>query len=255
MAIKPLTLINGTTADANDVEAIFAPLYSDIAPINVQVANKLGTGRFVLESALNDATIPVGFTLGFSDYGGLVSFDTNFWRYLDGSVLNAPGSPIDGVTLQDGSGRCIVGFGTDGGGDIGVAAWNAAQIGNVGNIVSLSHTHTVNSHTHTITHTHEGGSHTLTISEMPAHDHDVRFYTADGAVNQQVTGESGGNSGDFLASGAAQSTGGGNSHSHGTTSAASTPNSGAQSPGTNSGLGNTNIQPTSIRTRWVIRIN
>lgn len=57
MAVKPLTLLDGTTAYAVDVEAEFLPLYTDIAPDNVQPANKLGTGRFVLESALATSLI------------------------------------------------------------------------------------------------------------------------------------------------------------------------------------------------------
>jgi hypothetical protein len=39
MATKPLTLTQGTTANATDVEAIFAPLYADIDSSNMDMAS------------------------------------------------------------------------------------------------------------------------------------------------------------------------------------------------------------------------
>lgn len=59
MAVNPLTLLDGTTAFASDVEAKFNPLYTDIAPTNVGASNKTGTGKFVLDtnSTLTNAII------------------------------------------------------------------------------------------------------------------------------------------------------------------------------------------------------
>lgn len=165
MAIKPLTLLNGTVADANEVEAIFLPLYIDIAPINVDAPNKLGTGRFVLESALSDAVTPVGSILAFYDFNGVATFDLTIWNYCDGSVINSPGSPIDGQTLPDLSGRYIVGFGTDGGGDIGTAPFATAPVGSANSVLDLTHTHTVNAHSHTV------NNHSHTIGNDGIHAH------------------------------------------------------------------------------------
>lgn len=63
MAVNPLTLLDGTTAFASDVEAKFNPLYTDIAPTNVGASNKTGTGKFVLDTnpVLTSPTI-TGFT-------------------------------------------------------------------------------------------------------------------------------------------------------------------------------------------------
>lgn len=57
MATLPLTLLNGIIADANEVMSLFYPIYgppvggTGIDQTNIDVANKLGTGRFLLETA------------------------------------------------------------------------------------------------------------------------------------------------------------------------------------------------------------
>lgn len=166
MAINPLTLLDGTTAYATDVEAKFNPLYTDIAPINVQASNKIGTGRFVLESAvLTLGGVPIGSTIPFYDFNGLVSFDPTIWRYCNGSLIVAVGSPINGQTLPDLSGRCIVGFGTPGGGNIGTAPWATPAVGNPNHQINIQHTHTGPSHSHSIP------SHSHTISSDGSHNH------------------------------------------------------------------------------------
>lgn len=91
---------------------------------------------------------PIGSMTWFFDYGGLVTFDTNSWRYLDGTVLAYPASPLNGQTLQDLSGRYIVGFGTDGGGDIDTAPWALGAVGNAGHQINIAHTHNNGSHDH-----------------------------------------------------------------------------------------------------------
>lgn len=163
-----MTLLNGTVADANEVEAIFLPLYIDIAPINVDVPNKLGTGRFVLESALTDATAPVGTIIAFYDFGiDPPLFDPTIWNYCDGLVINSPGSPIDGQTRPDLSGRYICGFGADGNGDIGTVPFDAAPVGNMSSTLNLQHSHTVNAHNHTLAnHTHGPGSLEFNVAEF-----------------------------------------------------------------------------------------
>lgn len=50
MASIPVVLLNGTTADANEVMADFNEIYSNIDQTNIGVPNKTGTGRIVLDT-------------------------------------------------------------------------------------------------------------------------------------------------------------------------------------------------------------
>jgi len=51
MATLPVILLNGTTADANDVMSDFNEIYSNIDETNIAVANKTGSGRIVLQTS------------------------------------------------------------------------------------------------------------------------------------------------------------------------------------------------------------
>ncbi len=51
MASIPVVLLNGTTADANEVMANFNEIYSNIDQTNIGAPNKTGTGRIVLDTA------------------------------------------------------------------------------------------------------------------------------------------------------------------------------------------------------------
>lgn len=51
MATLPVTLLNGTTADADEVMDDFNEIYTDIDSTNVASANKTGTGKFVLQTS------------------------------------------------------------------------------------------------------------------------------------------------------------------------------------------------------------
>lgn len=163
MAVLPVIITNGTTADANEVMADFNELATSIAPNNVKVANKTGAGRFVLETGatltnpvIAGATfsgavpqlVPIGTIIWFYDFNALVTFDSNYWRYCNGDVLAYPASPLNGQTLPDLSGRYIVGFGTDGGGDIGTAAWAVLPVGNANHQINIQHQHDMGNHTH-----------------------------------------------------------------------------------------------------------
>lgn len=99
MATIPVILLNGTTADANDVMADLTELYTNIDENNVASGNKTGSGRFVLQTSptINGLTItnPVisgivtgtytlagtptlsGTFAGNPNFSGNVSFDTN----------------------------------------------------------------------------------------------------------------------------------------------------------------------------------
>jgi len=94
------------------------------------------------------------------------------------------------------------------------------------------HTHTGPGHTHTgPSHTHIGGGHVLTTAEMPAHTHtqygDLGLGTEPGGNNFR---DGNGNTWTVNSS----STGGGGSHSHGTTSAGGTGATGSEGTGNTS---------------------
>lgn len=99
---------------------------------------------------------PVGTVLPFYDFNAAVSFDTNVWAYCNGTTISDSASPLNGLTLPNLSGRYIVGFGTEGGTDIGSATWNSTVVGS--NLKDLSHTHNTSNHTHGYAHTHESGT-------------------------------------------------------------------------------------------------
>lgn len=92
----------------------------------------------------------VGEIKAFYDFNGAVTFDTDHWAYCNGATVNDPFSPINGETLPDSSNRYLVGFGTEGGEDIGSAAWATAAVGNAGHTVNLEHDH--DSHYHYLGH-------------------------------------------------------------------------------------------------------
>lgn len=253
------------------MEANFLPLYIDMAPYNVDVPNKIGTGRFVLESALNDASTPVGSIIPFYDFNGVAQFDTNIWNYCDGSVINSPGSILDGQTLPDLSGRYICGFGTDGGGNIDTAPWDVAPVGNAGSTVNLQHSHTVNAHSHTV------NNHSHSISNDGQHEHGARTNGMSTTANELYTGtyrllynavwQDADNVNGWIDSNSLE--GGGNpqghhdhvisadgTHDHSGTTGNSSPGTNNASPGTDNQLSNAqDIRPSTIRVRFIMKIN
>lgn len=114
--------------------------------------------------------LPIGGVIPFYDFNGLATFNATYWTYCNGGIIGGAG-PLVGQTLPDQSGRALVGFGTDGGGDIGTAPWATAAVGNAGNTINLQHAHTDAGHTHDMgNHTHTGPSHTHNVS---AHTHSI----------------------------------------------------------------------------------
>jgi hypothetical protein len=323
LATIQVILLNGTTADANEVMQDFNEIYTNIDNSNIAANagiaySKLATlasGRIIVGSAggvatsvvmSGDATIsntgvvtvtsaptpagavPIGTIIPFYDYNGTLTFDAARFTYCNGGTATFTGIGLQ--TLPDLSGRYLVGFGTDGGGNNGSAAWATAAVGNAGNTINIAHTHTVAGHTHTgPSHTHDMGNHTHTVGN---HTHgpgtlqfSVLFYDAGGGgglgrlrgftsggasstITEGVTAGTGAsfafnsefatpNTTYYTASGTGvtdTSSGTSGAPSTNTTSADGTGATGSASPATDSQLSSTqSIQPISIRVRWLIR--
>ena len=142
---------------------------------------------------------------------------------------------------------------------------------------SAAHTHSVAGHTHTsaahshssAAHSHSTGNHTLTIAEIPAHQHMVQtfpyqgsdgsYYCISPTPGYQV------DPGTHWRGGFADYTGGSGAHNHGNTGSTTPGNTGSTTPGatgstsltTNSTTpnatgSNTNFQPTVIM-NWIVK--
>lgn len=107
-------------------------------------------GNFTYLENLINFLVPIGSTMLFNDFNGVLSVSGTYWTPENGTTVTDPDSLLNGKTLDDVSGRYVVGFGSDGGGDIDSAAWSAGAVGNTGHVVDLSavgaaHTHGVGS--------------------------------------------------------------------------------------------------------------
>ena len=135
----------------------------------------------VANSVAADAAIPpIGSIIPFYDFNGALAFNTDNWAYCNGQTKTVEG--IGPQALPDLSNRYLVGFGTEGASDIGSAIWNVDPVGIAGHAISLVHSHTVNSHAHSVPdHTHSTPAHTHTINShshsTPAHTHSINSHT------------------------------------------------------------------------------
>jgi hypothetical protein len=300
--ITGATPITGTTSDTwiinsdGNSSTLSTSLLTDVRTHQLPDAS----GTVALTSDLVSiigASVPVGSIIPFYDFNAAVTFDTDYWRYCDGSVLAYAASPLDGLTLPDLSNRYLVGFGTEGGGDIDTAAWNAAPIGNASHQVDLqhshantlstnapttssggSHDHVVAGHTHSIAqHTHGAGSLQFKTMQCDAGTA-VHFYAydSDGTAHQITDGEAGDGGGqrglDAKPDGTGPYTfytkdGTGTTASDGPTSTGSntstTDSQGAHThtvshthtiTNVNSGSTAQDVQPRSIRVRFIMRV-
>lgn len=110
---------------------------------------------------------------------------------------------------------------------------------NAHNHTSAAHTHTIASHVHTsAAHSHSTGNHTLTVAEIPAHQHPVQtfpyqgsdgsYYCISPSPGYQV------DPGTHWRGGFADYTGGSGAHNHGNTGSTTPGNTGSTSLTTNS---------------------
>lgn len=262
--VKEPIKVGGVTG----LHARFKPLY-DMFDGAIDTDNLTQTLQDLLTElqAVSLSVVPVGTILPFYDFNALVAFDGNLFKYCDGSGIVDADSPLNGQTLPDLSRRYLVGFGTDGGGNIDTDGWDTAPVGNINHLINLQHSHTVDSHTHTgPSHTHNMGNHT---HSGPSHFHDVVGNTAaiagggtadfstgagtldidPGDPNIQGQHTHGINFSSALGGGGATS-----GPSTNTTSSSGTGDTGSTSPGTDNQLSTAqSIQPRSIRVRFIMR--
>lgn len=155
--VKPYTAFPGDIIRSSNYNSNFDTIYNDyngnITNANISPTAGIHYGKLVPMSG--DATItdlgvitilggggttivPIGTILPWYDFG-LLTFDATKYHYCDGSTVTVSGIGVQ--TLPDLSGRYLVGFGTDGGGNIGTAPFSATPVGNAGNTINLQHTH------------------------------------------------------------------------------------------------------------------
>lgn len=263
---------------------------ADVGCATVTATSTISTdGDVIIDAAgtsisLTAALPPIGMILPHYDYSGALVPDTAHWKVCDGST-----QVVGGVSraLPDMSNRYLVGFGTEGGADIASDPFATTPVGNASHQANLEHSHTVNSHSHTIVgdggQTGASGAHTHTVNAhshaMPADTGSIsavtdpvvagyRFIDATGPVSSTASinlGDAG--SGTTAAEGQhvhtlVGSTGNTspgtsdpgththflNNHSHGGAT-------GTDSPGTDNQLSSTaDIQPRSIRVRYYMRV-
>ncbi len=243
---------------------------------------------------INTAILPQigfpGFIAPFYDFNGQLTVDTNYWAFCDGSVKTI--TRVNGTTfvdtLPDLSGRYLVGFGTDGGGNIATALWSAVPVGNPSHQINLQHLHTTVAHDHTVNaHSHSVDPHshlvpdhyhgkgTLAIGASGAHTH--LFYWLDASSGSGTLSAAGNNdvaaqqsqatsstththpNADFT--GVVGSSGGSNgdaafaTSANGSTTSLTALTTNTSAPNTNNALSTTqSIQPRSVLVRWVMRI-
>jgi hypothetical protein len=106
------------------------------------------TQLFIGGVDITSLLVPIGTIIPFYDFGSL-SFDTDIWKHCDGSNVTDPTSPLFGQTTPDVSGRYLVGFGTEGGGDIDSATFSSTPVGLDGHVFNNEHRHREPSPGHT----------------------------------------------------------------------------------------------------------
>lgn len=257
-----LTTLN-TQVQTNVIPNVFTTvgdmLYADpaITPTRLsigaigQVLTVAGSGLPSWQTPASGAvSIPIGSIIPWNDFNGVLTLDVNF-RYCDGSIIVAPGSPVDGLTTDDLSGAYIVGYGTLGAGDIGTVPYDTTPVGNPNHQISINHTHS-HSHTHSLSsHTHtEGTFYTRLIFDTTGgnairYDEIVAPSTWNSDVECGVSGPA-----------SIPTTTNSGVKVDGTSGGPSTNTSGAASTSTtSSALSSTqSIQPRSQRYRYIIRV-
>lgn len=122
----------GEGLTSTDLNGNFTEHTNDISVLNAAVS--------ALSTKL-DALVPIGKSMFFNDFNGLLTVNGLYWAAENGQTINDIASPLNGKTLDDVSGRYIVGFGEDGAGDINSAAWASTPVGNEDHQIDIEHAH------------------------------------------------------------------------------------------------------------------
>jgi hypothetical protein len=143
---------------------------NDVGCITVNASDKIVATNEVEVAGVevSKALPPIGTIIPFYDYG-VLTVDPTYWVPCDGNIHIVGGSSR---LLPDLSNRYLVGFGTEAGKDIITDLFDVAPRGAPSHQISISHSHTVDSHTHPISgdgaHTHIVNSHNHTVN---GHNH------------------------------------------------------------------------------------
>jgi len=216
---NPKTLVAGTLAKSSDVNTIVNAIFTGLQDVSKKVqlgkvitgiienvgdviidaqdSNEIifkisstEVGKFASDGTFEAKNLlPVGSIIPFYDYNAALTFDTDYWAYCDGSSKTVTGIGVQ--VLPDLSGRYLVGFGTDGAGDMDSATWSTTPAGQAGHTINLQHSHTVDGHTHTgPSHTHGAGTflgpshiHGAGTFLGPSHTHDVNIASFNTSTN------------------------------------------------------------------------
>ena len=195
---NPSSGIPATVVTAQFLNAVQDEIASTIEGAGL-VLDKLDSGQLyqailAIAGASSAYLPPVGAMIAHYDYNGSLTFNNTIWKYCDGSTATIAG--IGSQTLPDASNRYLVGFGTEGGGDIDSAVWSTAIVGSASHLINLQHSHTVNAHTHDLNiasfTSGSGGSHLHTFSDSfttnTVADHDHGALTGIISSNTSFTG-------------------------------------------------------------------
>lgn len=252
-----------TTVDPGEVgsESLATDVTGEIRRLYKLIKEIKGTAQTYESPAfsLKDSIYPVGTILQHYDFNGTVNaVASGHWAYCDGSVVSDTASPLNGQTLPDLSGRYIVGAGTDGGGDIDTATWNATVTGVASDTNTFAHTHTDSGHTHTQSHNHDVGSLQFTVASVPSGKSKNLNFFSSAAADIVVVGNLGGFTGNAGSTFANISTSFPVSDFYTKSGTGSTTNdtTALQSSTVNPGqaLTTLDIRPSSVRIRHIMRI-
>jgi len=246
-----------TAAGATWVDLGTASLFTATsATITSFVATTASITSLTATDIVSNSIPPLGSIIPFYDFDAALTFNSSYWAYCDGSSKTITG--VGAKTLPDLSNRYLVGFGTEGGGDIDSASWATTAVGNASHQVDIQHAHTMTGHTHTgPSHLHTTGDFTLLEADIPSHTHGTSIKVRNDIPNVTVTGATTAYEADAAYSGTyvTTATGGGTAHNHGNTGSSGTAATGSTTDTMNNQLSTTqSIQPRSIRVRYIMRI-
>ena len=118
--------------------------------------------------------VPVGACFAFFDYNGKCTINSAIFKYMNGDTVVDASSPINGEILTDMSNRYLVGFGTEGGKDIGTASWSVTPVGNKSHTNSHYHAKGTFAGSYSGTTTTTGSTHSHAVSDA-GHAHSFRY--------------------------------------------------------------------------------